>query len=134
MAVAKTEKRANRPPRDDYPAYVEVLPIKPPALTGNVIHDARILTGFTVREFAGLFEVSTRTYYQWQERGTAPRFPQTQIEALQLIGLTLCRSLGPDGIHSWLVVGAPSVLENILRGRIDLAQHELERELSANFV
>lgn len=144
MAPAKTQtRRTSRPESGSRrssvepatnTAFVETTSVTPPPLTGNVVHDARILTGFTVREFADFFDVSQRTYYQWQELGEAPRLVQTQIEALHLIGATLCRGLSPAGIRRWLEIGEPSVLRNIQRGRIDLAQAELEREQSASFV
>ena len=117
-----------------FPAFVETDPATVPALTGNAVHDARALTGFTVREFAGLFDVSQRTYYQWQDLGHAPGPAQIQIDALRLVGATLCRSLSPAGIRRWLDIGEPSALNNIQNGHIDLVRAELEREQSASFV
>ena len=96
---------------------VESAPAAVPALTGNLVADARALTGLTAQEFGALFDRTERAGQEWRRHGVPERF-RAEVEALRAIGLTLVGGLGPDGVKRWLLRGDPAPWERIKRGEI----------------
>lgn len=89
-----------------------------PALTGDVLEDARAVTGLTLDQIGRATRVSGRAVAGWRA-GTVPRHREAFLQGLRSIGLSLVGGLGPSGVQRWLLAGAPSRLDRLAAGDLE---------------
>ena len=97
---------------------VEVERPAPPQLTGDLLEDARRVTGLTLDEIGRATRVSGRAVAGWRA-GTVPRHREAFLQALRSIGLSLVGGLGAPGVQRWFLSGSPSRLDRLAAGDIE---------------
>ena len=97
---------------------VEVERPAPPQLTGDLLEDARRVTGLTLDEIGRGKRVSGRAVAGWRA-GTVPRHREAFLQALRSIGLSLVGGLGAPGVQRWFLSGSPSRLDRLAAGDIE---------------
>jgi hypothetical protein len=89
-----------------------------PRLTGNLLEDARAVTGLTIDQIAQAMRVSGRAVASWRTTGV-PRHRQGFVKALRAIGISLVGGLGPSGVQRWFLAGTPSRLSRLAAADVD---------------
>jgi transcriptional regulator with XRE-family HTH domain len=89
-----------------------------PQLTGDLLDDARLVTGLTLDQIARAIRVSGRAVAAWRA-GTVPSHRVSFLQAIRSIGVSLVGGLGPSGVQRWFLAGAPSRLDRIAAGDIE---------------
>jgi transcriptional regulator with XRE-family HTH domain len=89
-----------------------------PHLTGELLDDARIVTGLTLDQIARAVRVSGRAVAAWRA-GTVPSHRVSFLQAIRSIGVSLVGGLGPSGVQRWLLAGTPSRLDRLAAGDVD---------------
>jgi hypothetical protein len=89
-----------------------------PYLTGDLLEDARAVTGLTLDQIGRATRVSGRAVAGWRA-GTVPRHREAFLQALRSIGLSLVGGLGPAGVQRWFLAGAPTRLDRLAAGDIE---------------
>jgi hypothetical protein len=89
-----------------------------PALSGDLLEDAREVTGLTLDQIGRATRVSGRAVAGWRA-GTVPRHREAFLQRLRAIGLSLVGGLGPSGVQRWFLAGSPSRLDRLAAGDVD---------------
>jgi hypothetical protein len=101
----------------DVPAVAVDRPVVP-TLTGDLLEDARRITGLTFGQIAQAVRVSERAVASWRA-GTLPSHREEFFQRLRSIGLSLVGGLGPTGVQRWFLAGAPNRLERLAAGDVE---------------
>jgi hypothetical protein len=101
----------------DVPAVETNRPIVP-QLTGNLLEDARAVTGLTLDQIGRATRVSGRAVAGWRA-GTVPHHREAFFQGLRSIGLSLVGGLGPSGVQRWFLAGSPTRLDRLAAGDIE---------------
>jgi hypothetical protein len=99
------------------PAVAVERPVVP-QLTGDLLEDARAVTGLTLGQIAQAIRVSERAVASWRA-GTLPVHREEFFQRLRSIGLSLVGGLGSSGVQRWLLAGEPSRLERLAVGELE---------------
>lgn len=99
------------------PAVAVDRPATPP-LTGDLLEDARSVTGLTLAQIAQATRVSERAVASWRA-STIPVHREEFFQRLRAIGLSLVGGLGPSGVQRWFLAGAPTRLERLAAGEVE---------------
>jgi len=89
-----------------------------PTLTGDLLEDARAVTGLTLDQIGRATRVSGRAVAGWRA-GTVPRHREAFLQGLRSIGLSLVGGLGPSGVQRWFLAGVPSRLDRLAAGEVE---------------
>lgn len=89
-----------------------------PALTGDLLEDARAVTGLTLDQIGRATRVSGRAVAGWRA-GTVPRHREPFLQGLRSIGLSLVGGLGQSGVQRWFLAGTPSRLDRLAAGDVE---------------
>jgi transcriptional regulator with XRE-family HTH domain len=100
---------------------VELPPV--PQLTGDLLEDARLVTGLTLDQIARAIRVSGRAVAAWRA-GTVPSHRVSFLQSVRSIGVSLVGGLGPSGVQRWLLAGAPSRLDRLAAGDVEAVAAE----------
>lgn len=97
---------------------VEVEQPALPTLTGDLLEDARLVTGLTLDQIGRATGVSGRAVASWRA-STVPRHREDFLRALRAIGLSLIGGLGQDGVRRWFLAGMPPRLDRLAAGDVE---------------
>lgn len=109
--------------------HVPAVPVERPQvpeLTGDLLEDARRVTGLTLDQIGRASRVSGRAVAGWRA-GTVPRHRENFLQALRSIGLSLVGGLGPSGVQRWFLTGVPSRLDRVAAGDVEGVAAEARR-------
>jgi hypothetical protein len=99
------------------PAITVERPVVQP-LTGDLLEDARSVTGLTLGQIAQATGVSERAVATWRAT-SVPGHREELFRQLRSIGLGLVGGLGSRGVQRWFMVGAPTRLERLAAGDVE---------------
>jgi hypothetical protein len=89
-----------------------------PQLSGDLLEDARAVTGLTLDQIGRATGVSGRAVAGWRA-GTVPRHREAFLQQLRSIGLSLIGGLGPHGVRRWFLAGSPTRLDRLAAGDVE---------------
>ncbi len=126
--AAEAERSTPPPPEETLQSRAAVIaratpavPVEQPAvpqLTGDLLDDARLVTGLTFDQIAHAVRVSGRAVAAWRA-GTVPSCRMPFLQALRSIGISLVGGLGAPGVRRWFLAGAPSRLDRLAAGDVE---------------
>jgi hypothetical protein len=89
-----------------------------PQLSGDLLEDARAVTGLTLDQIGRATRVSGRAVAGWRA-GTVPRHREAFLQQLRSIGLSLVGGLGPQNVQRWFLAGTPSRIDRLAAGEVE---------------